>query len=95
MAGRTVDVLAWIGTLLFRNQAFSSNPEENLRAVRWTLGVTHGLAAVVQAFHFLFRPDLASACLGLCAVSFTYLAVKYRTCARIVREETVREIMES
>ena len=84
--------LAWV---LFRARAGSRELDQNLKAVRWTVALTHAAALGGLSWYALSHPVLALAGLALVVASLAGLIVQYRRLARALREELVRSVMES
>jgi len=88
-------VFGAVHLILFREKALSPNLEENLKAARWSLFLTHGVSLILASFVLYQSVLYGSVCVLVCAASFAYLWRVYRTCAAILREDEVRQVMES
>lgn len=90
-----IEVLSSLGWILFRANAKSRELEHNLRAVRWTVALTHVAVLAGLIAYAMSHPILAIVGFVLLCTSLTGLVLQYRKLARSLREELVRSVMES
>jgi hypothetical protein len=81
--------------ILFRHKAKSRELEQNLRAVRWTICVTHVIVAIGLVVYGLSHLIAAIAGFVGVSLSLVVLIIQYRKLACALREELVRSVMES
>lgn len=98
-----MEVLAGMAWILFRTGAESRELEQNLRAVRWTIGTFHllgtapsvatGVAGAAGGDHGQLAAS--GGLLLLLLLSLFFCVRGYRKLAAALRDELVREVMES
>jgi len=81
--------------LIFFRYASSSCLEDNLLAARRTITVMYSLSLAVIGVALLSDFTCSVICLVFWSSSLIYLVRIYKKCARILREDEVRQIMES
>ncbi len=89
------EILFSFGWILFRANAKSRDLDQNLRAVRWTIFLTHITVLAGLVWYALSHLILALVGLGIVCASLTGLMLQYRKIAHSLREELVRSVMES
>lgn len=84
-----------VSHLIFWKHASSPHLEDNLLAARRAVAIAYSLSLAGVAAVLLNNLAWGTLCLTAWASSLAYLVRVYRKCARVLREDEVRQVMES
>ena len=91
-----VEPLLAVAWVLFRAGP-PRDSEQNLAAIRWTVGICHAIAALGFIFHIVAGGSPWKGGAGILCVgnSLFFLLRRYRRLSFALREEAVKEVLES